>query len=147
VKTRVLCLGNDFLADDGVGIVAAEVLRKRFPETDVVDSNEAGFALIDYLMGVDRVIVIDSIQTGTAKPGTIYHVREEDLPKYQGSSPHYIGLFESMELGKKLELPVARDLQIIAIEAADCRSLGGPMHPSVTAAIPQVVELVESLVV
>ncbi len=146
-KTRCLCLGNDFLADDGVGLLAAVALRSRLDaDVDVVDSSEAGFHLMDYLMDVDRVIVVDSIQTGREKPGTIYHVREEDLPKYEGNSPHYVGLFESLALGKLLELSIARDLQIIAVEAADCQTLGGEMHPDVKAAVPKIVGLIEDLI-
>ncbi|MFH1017427.1 MAG: hypothetical protein V1798_04485 [Pseudomonadota bacterium] len=87
-----------------------------------------------------------SIQTGREKPGTVYHVREKDLPKYQGNSPHYVGLFESLALGKMLDLSIARDLQIVAVETADCQTLGGTMHPDVTAAVPRVVDLVENLV-
>jgi len=34
---------------------------------------------------------------------------------------------------------------IIAVEAADCITAGGGMHPSVRAAIPEVVALIRSL--
>jgi hydrogenase maturation protease len=144
---RVLCLGNDILADDGVGPLVAKALKACLPdEIQVVDSCEAGFHLMDYLMDVERVIVVDAIQTGREKPGTVYHVREEDLPRYQGNSPHYVGLFESLALGKMLEIPIARELEIVAVETADCRTLGGAMHPDVTAAVPRVVSLVEEIV-
>jgi len=147
IRTRVLCLGNDLLADDGVGLLAAQELRKMLPpEVEVVESCEAGFHLMDYLLDIDRVIVVDSIQTGKAAPGTVYHVTEDCLPKYQGSSPHYVGLFESLQLGNALGLDVAKDLQIVAVETADCVSLGGSMTPAVRAAVTEVGSLVGRVV-
>jgi hydrogenase maturation protease len=145
MKTRLLCLGNDLIADDAVGIHAAEALRKAFPAMEICESFEAGFHLMDYLMDVDRVIVVDAIQTGREKPGTVYHVRREDLSQYQGSSPHYVGLFESLQLGETLGLSIAKDLQIIAIETEDCVSLGAPMTEAVNASIPNVVRLVSEI--
>ena len=46
---RILCLGNELLADDAFGLVAAEELRRRFPQLDVVFTTDSGFHLIDYL--------------------------------------------------------------------------------------------------
>jgi len=146
-SARLLCLGNDILADDALGICVAERLRERMPETiDVVSSMESGLRLLDYLLGVSRVVVIDTVQTGNAPPGTIFTLGEEDFEVTQGSSAHYIGLFETLALGRKLELPVAQELTIIAVEAADCQTLGGEMDPAVERAIPEVIRRVEELV-
>jgi len=146
-EVRLLCLGNDILADDAFGIRVAEKLRERLPETiDVVSSMESGLRLMDYILGVPRVVVIDTVQTGSAPPGTIFTLREGDFDVAHGSSAHYIGLFETLALGRKLDLPVASDLAIIAVEAADCQTLGGEMDPAVERAIPEVVGRVEEMV-
>jgi hydrogenase maturation protease len=146
-RARLLCLGNDILADDAFGIRVAEKLRERLPEAiDVVSSMESGLRLMDHLLGVPRVVVIDTVQTGSVPPGTIFTLSEGDFEVTPGSSAHYIGLFETLALGRKLELPVAHDLSIIAVEAADCRTLGGPMDPAVERAIPEVIGRVEELV-
>jgi hydrogenase maturation protease len=143
-SARLLCLGNDVLADDALGIRVAETLRAKMPDTiDVVPCMESGIRLIDHLIGVPRVVVIDTVQTGRVPPGTIMTVREEDVEYTPGTSAHYIGLFEALELGRRLELPVARDVLIIAVEAADCRTLGGAMNPAVERAIPEVIARVE----
>ena len=144
---RLLCLGNDILADDAFGILVAEKLRERMPENiDVVSCMESGLRLIDYLLGVPRVVVIDTVETGSAPPGTIFTLREGDFDVTHGSSAHYIGLFETLALGRKLELPIAGDLSIIAVEAADCLTLGGPMSPAVERAIPEVIRRAEEMV-
>ena len=73
-------------------------------------------------------------------------VREEDVAGPPGGSPHFIGLFETLALGSALGLRVPAEVTIIAVEAFDCLTLGGPMHPAVAAAIPRVVELVRYLI-
>ena len=145
--TRLLCLGNDILADDAFGISVAEQLRGRVPKTvDVVDSMESGFHLLDYLLGVDRVVVVDTVKTGGQPPGFVYELAEDDLEIIPGNSPHYIGLFETLALGRGLGLDVATELIIIAVEAVDCMTVGGDMNPMVERAIPGVIDRVEALV-
>jgi hydrogenase maturation protease len=145
-QTRLLCLGNDILADDAFGLVVADELRGRASRAhDIVASAESGLRLLDYLLGVSRVVVIDTVQTGKADPGTVHVMTEEDVSAMSSGSPHYVGLFEALALGRRLELPVAKELIILAIEAADCVTIGGDMHPSVRAAIPRVVEMAREL--
>ncbi len=146
-SARLLCLGNDILADDAMGIRVAERLRERVPKSvDVVSSMESGFRLLDHLIGVSRVVVIDTVQTGNAPPGTVYMLREGDVEYTPGSSAHYVGLFEILALGRGLDLPVARELVIIAVEASDCCTIGGGMTSAVESAIPEVIRLAEELV-
>jgi len=45
-------------------------------------------------------------------------------------------------MGRKLDLDVPKETIVIAVEAADCTTVGGPIHPDVQSAIPAVVELV-----
>jgi len=141
---RVLCLGNDLLADDAFGCLAAEHLRRRVAgSVDVVFSTDGGFSLMDHLEGVSLLVVIDVVMTGKADPGTVSVFREEDLRSAPGGSPHYVGLFESLALGRKLCLQVPRDVVFVVVEAADCLTIGGAMHPAVRSALPVVTERVE----
>jgi hydrogenase maturation protease len=134
---RVLCLGNELLADDCLGYIVADRLRPfASPQAEIVSTSESGFHLLDYLLGVHRLIVLDTIQTGAATPGTIYQFRENDLQSVPGGSPHYIGLFETLALARLLGLPVAEEISILAVETADCLTVGGELHPEVRAAIP-----------
>lgn len=140
-SARVLCLGNELLADDALGSAVAEQLRRlTLPGVDVVDTSVTGFHLLDHILNVRRLLVIDTILTGTADPGTVFLLREEDVRAVPGSSPHYIGLFEALAVGRKLGLAVPEEVAIIAVEAADCCTVGGRMHPSVGKAIPAVLK-------
>jgi len=144
--TRLLGLGNDILADDAFGILAArEIERLGLPGLEVVTSSESGLNLLDYIQDTDRLIVVDTIETGRAEVGTVHVVREQDVAGAPGGSPHFIGLFETLALGRALGLHVPSEVTIIAVEAADCLTLGGPMHPAVAAALPRVVDLVREL--
>ena len=140
---RVLCLGNDLLGDDSLGSMVAEHVRQFAPpEVEVVGTPEAGFHLLDYVLNTRRLVVIDTVRTGTAPPGTIYVFRDGDLKALPGGSPHYVGLYEVLALSRRLGLPVAEEVIILAVEAADCTTLGGEMHPAVRAAIPVLIRIV-----
>ncbi len=136
---RVLCLGNELLADDAFGAAVAERLASRAPpDVEVVFTANTGFGLIDFLLDVDRLIVVDTIATGKAEPGTVRVVRECDVAEVPGGSPHYIGLFEALALARALEMPAARQMAIVVVEAADSITVGGAMHPAVATAVPKV---------
>ena len=144
-RIRILCLGNELLADDAFGLVAAEELQRRFPQMDVVFSTDSGFHLLDYLTEVELLVVVDSIQTGSVSPGTLYILRSSDIKSAYGPSPHYIGLLETLQLARELLHNVPKDLIILAVEAADCLTLGGKMHEAVKSAVGLVADLVAEI--
>jgi hydrogenase maturation protease len=140
---RVLGLGNEILADDAFGIVVAREVKRRFGHlADCVESCEAGFNLLDRLLGVSRLLVVDTIVTGTAKPGTLHICRADNFPSAANLSPHFLGIFDVLAVAGKLGLPVPREVTILAVEAADCFTVGGAMHPDVCAAVAGAMDLV-----
>lgn len=151
LDVRVLCLGNDLLADDALGFRVARALRRelgdcRSSSVDIVETPEFGFALLDHLQDVRRVVVIDTVVTGRAEPGTLYRIAEdEDWEAAPGASPHYVGLFEALSAGRALGLPVAEEVVILAVEASDVVTVGGSISSAVEAAVPLVVSEVRTL--
>jgi hydrogenase maturation protease len=139
-------LGNELLADDAFGFLVAEELGRCFPALDVVFTTDSGFHLIDYLTGVDFLIVVDSIQTGNVSPGTLYVLRSKDIQSPAGPSPHYVGLLETLQLANQLLLNVPKDIIVLAVEVADCLTLGGQMHSAVRSAVGPVADLVGGIV-
>ena len=140
---RLLGLGNEILADDAFGILAAREVARRFQgEIEVVQSSSAGYDLMDHLLGARRLLVVDTIVTGRARPGAISVFTADRVQPAPGGSPHFLGLFEVLEVGRKLHLDVPKEIIVIAVEASDCITVGGPIHPDVQSAIPEVVELV-----
>ena len=142
---RVLCLGNDLLGDDSLGSMLATHVRKFAPSNvEVLSTPETGFQLLDYVLDVGRLIVVDTVVTGSALPGTIYEIRDAGLKSLTGVSPHYVGLFEVLAVSRYMGLPVAEEVIILAVEADDCSCVGKDMHPAVLAALPGLIKLVRN---
>jgi hydrogenase maturation protease len=145
MKTLVLGLGNSILSDDGVGIkVAHEVANQlNSPQVTVAETSAAGLNLLDSIVGYDKVIIIDAIQTKEGQAGQIYRMGSEDfsLTKHL-SSPHQINLVTALELGKMLNLAMPQEITVFAVEAKDITSFGEKCTPKVEQAIPEVVKMV-----
>jgi hydrogenase maturation protease len=143
MKTRIIGLGNTILSDDGVGIYAARELRKFNLDTDIVETETAGFALLELLTGWDRVILIDSIQFDDLQPGSVVEIDPQDLrTSLRLRSVHDIDLPTVLALGHKLGLPMPHDLRIVAIQAQDALTLGETLTPAVTQGLKDAINLV-----
>ena len=146
VPVRLLCLGNDLMADDAVGHLAAHELRRFMSdEVEIVESALTGLDLLDLILDARRLVVIDAILTGRAEPGTVHFFTEDDFESPPGGSPHYTGLFEALTLGRGLHLAVPDEVVLIAVEAADVTTVGGAVDPAVRGALPEVVRRVEEI--
>jgi hydrogenase maturation protease len=145
MKTLVLGLGNPILSDDGVGIrVVHEVANQvRSSEITVSDTNVAGLGLLDSIVGYDKVIIIDAIQTERGQAGEIYRMGTEDFSQTKHfSSPHQINLATALELGKMLNLVMPKEISVLAVEAEDITSFSEECTPEVEKAIPEAVKMV-----
>ncbi len=139
---RVLCLGNELLGDDAFGVLAARRIAELCPEMDVIESSSSGLHLLDQICGCSELTVIDTVETGKAEPGTIYRLDEDSLPCVRGDAPHCTGLFDALRLARVLGLAAPIEVRVLAVEAADCRTIGGGMDERVRAALDEVVDLV-----
>lgn len=139
-RTLVLGLGNDLLADDAVGLLAARAMGPLAGgRAEVRASSLHGLALLDLFVGYDRAILVDAVRTGTHPPGTVLELAPADLPPLAGvPSPHFCGLPEMCALARQLEFDFPREFHILAVEIRDATTIGGAMTPEVTAAIPEV---------
>jgi hydrogenase maturation protease len=145
MKTLVLGLGNSILCDDGVGIrVAHEVANQLSnPQVTVVETSAAGLSLLDYIVGYDKVIIIDAIQTREGQAGQTYRMGTADFSFTKHfSSPHQINLVTALELGKMLNLAMPQEVVVFAVEAEDITSFSEKCTPKLEKAIPRVVKMV-----
>ena len=146
MKTLVLGLGNPIVSDDSVGLHVAAELRTRLagvPEIEVDEDYWGGLKLMERMIGYDRAVVIDAIQTGAA-PGTIFQLRPDELPTQRSASAHDANLSTALTLGRTagMHLPPDEAVILVAIEAADILNFGEQLTPEVEAAIPRAVALV-----
>ena len=92
-----------------------------------------------------RLVVVDTVQTGNAPPGTIYQFRDSELASVPGGSPHYVGLCEALALARELGLPAAEEVIILAVEAGDCLTVGAEMSPQARTALPVLLSMIRSM--
>jgi hydrogenase maturation protease len=145
MKTLILGLGNDILADDGVGLHVIRKLKKTASHKDVTlaEANVAGLGLIDLLAGYEMVIVIDAIQTKQGKAGQIYRLDSNNLGATRHTaSTHNINFASALAFGQKLGVPMPKKLVIFAIEAADVNTFSEECTPDVNHSIPICVEMI-----
>ncbi len=142
-SARVLALGNELLADDAFGLLVAEELRRRCgPGLDLVCSAASGLHLLDEVLGAERLVVVDAIMTGRAEPGTIYIFEDQQARVPAGPAPHCYGLFDALALARNAGLRAPSEVTIVAVEAADCTTLGGAMDARVRGAVPRAAAMV-----
>jgi len=145
MKTLVLGMGNPILSDDGIGIWVARALEGELcgGEVTVMETSMAGLNLLELLVDFNRVILIDSIQTGKGKAGQIYRLGPEAFNATQHTATsHGINLPIILELGHKLELNLPREIIIFAVETADVNTFSERCTPEVEKAIPVVADMV-----
>lgn len=142
----LLALGNDLLGDDGIGLlVAREVAREPSPRVEIVESGEAGLALLELLIGYERAVIVDAIQTTRHPVGTVLVFGREDFRRVVGPSAHYAGLPEVFDLAERLNLPMPADLWVVAVEVANPFDFAETPCDTVRAAIPAATAQVRKL--
>jgi hydrogenase maturation protease len=165
----VLGLGNPILGDDGVGwrvVEQAEAAwlaghsepgRGEESQASLDNSNVlvefdcfslGGLALMERLIGYDRAVLVDAIQTHDGEPGAIYRLTLDDLPTLNANSVHDASLKAALALGQQLGARLPEEIVIYAVEAIDVldfsESLSPPIATSVTRAAAMVLaELVD----
>ncbi|MGQ9546959.1 MAG: hydrogenase maturation protease [Dehalococcoidia bacterium] len=145
MRTLVLGLGNPILCDDSAGIKVARGVAKQLnnPRVTVAETSQAGLNLLDSILGYDKVIIIDAIQTKDGNAGQVYRMEPEDFSLTKSfSSPHAINLATALELGKILNLEMPQQVTVFAVEAKDITSFTEKCTPEVETAIPEVVKMV-----
>ena len=143
--TLVLGLGNTICGDDGVGIRIAQALKEDVCglEAEVTETTAAGIGLLDLIMGYDRLIVVDAIQTKEGEAGQVYRFGLEDLPaSLHSATLHDVDLTTALELGRRLGMGMPREVIIFAVEVADTTTFREGCTPEVERSIPVVARLV-----
>lgn len=136
MKTLILGFGNPILTDDGVGIRIAHKIKEENPYLEVIETSEAGIALIDYVTGYDKLVIIDSIKT-EEKPGELYKLELEDLkPAAYFSSSHGLDIATAFKLGDSLGYKMPKHISLYAVEIRDNTTFGEECTEEIEKRIP-----------
>lgn len=150
MNTRIICVGNELVCDDGVGIRIGRVLAELpLPEGVGVElAPQLGFDLLDVVGSADRIVLVDAMSTGRPV-GTCVTLEGQAIERYSAgaSASHTIGIAELMKLAH--QLAPGREpatLHFVGVEGVAFSEYGTQLSPDVAAAIPTAVEAVLRLV-
>jgi len=105
----------------------------------VRETTEMGLALLDFITGYAAVVIVDSIQTGRAAPGSVHELDAAALQHLTGRTPHFVGVGETLALGRQLDLAMPEQIKIFAVEVEDPFTLSTELSPELQAALPGIV--------
>ncbi|MDI6779380.1 MAG: hydrogenase maturation protease [Bacteroidota bacterium] len=142
----ILGLGNEYISDDGIGILTARELKQRefFKNVRIEELAFGGLALLDYFIGYHKAIIIDAFVTGNYPAGTIYRYRQlcnSEIEKIKSS--HQVDLQQVIGLAKALKLNIPSEVIVYGIEASDITTFKSSCSLPVEMAIPKLAALVE----
>jgi hydrogenase maturation protease len=117
--TVVIGLGSPLMGDDGLGLLALEMLRRDRafdPPPLLVDGGTWGMNLLPVIEGAERLLLVDAIRAG-ARPGEVVVIERQALPRGLGIklSPHQIDLQEVLALAE-LRGTLPREAVAIGLE-------------------------------
>ena len=120
------------------------------PPVEVDYFARGGLSLMERLIGYDRVILIDAIDTGTRPVGSLQCFRLEQLQNPNVghlSSAHDATLQTALGMGRALGAHLPETVLVVAIEARNAYDFSEELSPAVAAAVSPAVEIVmEALV-
>ncbi len=145
----VICVGNDFVGDDGVGVAVYERLKQSdLPSGIRVEYlGLGGMDLLEHLQGERILVVVDSVQLGSP-PGTVHQLPWNEIP-FLGTRPisgHGIGIREAVEVAARIYPDkVPAEIYLVGIEGHQFDQLGTGMSDEVAAAIDHAMDKVFGL--
>lgn len=144
----VVCIGNDLVADDGVGHAVYDELNERvLPDgTRLKLLGLGGMAMLNEFSGESTLIVVDAVQLGV-DAGTIHVLTWDELPGSKSHvSCHGIGIREAIEVsGKLYPEKTPSSVFLVGVEGQCFDRLGEGLTGEVAASIPLAAEKVVEL--
>ena len=145
----IVGIGQSLRGDDAAGQKAVVHWQSLYPTSANTPDLRVellelpGLALLDYLEGAHRVLLVDAVRSGAA-PGSLHLLSEADLAAFgaDSGSAHGWGVAETLALRRKLhpeKMPARVD--ILGIEAGDV-SLGEALSAGVQAALDQAAAMI-----
>lgn len=152
MKTLVIGLGNPILGDDGVGWKIAEEVKAALgqqPHVEVDTAALGGLSLMERMLGYERVILVDAMETGRHPVGSVHKfplASLQDPMAGHSSSAHDTSLSTALETAKHLRAEIPQYVHVVAIEARCVYDFGEILSPPVAAAVPFAVQSVLDLI-
>lgn len=142
---KVLGIGNLLVGDDGFGPRVIEVLQKRElpPNVELIDAGVGGMAILSWIEDADKIVIVDSVQTGNEPVGTVYRFTDKEMPPSDMFmlSLHDLNLVDTINIGKVVQ-KMPEEIIIYGVEVKRIAEFTREMMPEVEAAVTEVADLV-----
>ena len=154
MKTLVVGLGNPILGDDGVGWKVVEAVSSQPSAVGARQPVEfeflslGGLSLMERMLGYERVVLVDSMETGQAPVGSVRVFPLASLPDPglgHSASAHDTSLMTALRAAEQIGAEVPRRVDVVAIEAQNVYDFSEELTPPVAAAVPVAVEKILQL--
>ena len=161
MKTLIIGLGNPILGDDGVGWKVAEEVGRNLPitpgfsplqgEMDIVEVDTAalgGLSLMERMLGYDRVVLVDSMETGYSPAGSVRTFPLASLPDPMAghsASAHDTSLMTALKTAESIGAHIPKQVDVVAVEAQNVYDFSEELSQPVAAAVPEAVQMVLDL--
>jgi hydrogenase maturation protease len=155
-KTLIVGLGNPILGDDGIGWRVAERVQARLefeaavpPDLEVDCLALGGLSLMERMVGYQRVIIIDAIQTRQDPLGKVTCFPLEALSDRAAghtTSTHDTSLVTAIALGRSMGAPLPDQVTIVAVEVEQVYEFSEALSPEIAVSIPLAEQVVINLI-
>ena len=159
-STLIVGLGNPILGDDGVGWKVAEEVKRELEIGELTGHSPifqssveveffalGGLSLMERLVGYDRAVIIDAVQT-QKPPGAVSIFRLEDFPDRSGANltaAHDTSLQKALALGRQLGSHLPTEVWVVGVEAERLYDFSETLTPAVEAAVRRAAQAVLTL--
>jgi hydrogenase maturation protease len=149
-KIRVIFLGNSLFLEDKIGLLVGERLRENLESLglEVVITERIGINLLDLIIGVDLLIIVDSVYVDNDELwGEVLIL---SLNSYYGNSikvPHTLSLRDLLDIAKMYNLGPPKEIIIIGIGIRDLVTLSSDLSEKLKKKLDYITNKVFDLIV
>ncbi len=142
-KILIFGIGNPYRCDDSIGLKVVDILKQKLNNSHITIKSGSidGLGILDEIMGYDKVLFIDSIETKQGNPGDVYKIELDPLNINQSvCASHGIDFATAVRMGKKFGYQMPQIVHIYAVEIEDNVSFSEECTEKVRESIPEVVK-------
>ncbi len=146
-NVAIIGIGNILLGDDGVGPYVVRTLEASYefgPNVQVLDVGTPALDFIDNLVGLDAVILVDSVENDRPA-GTITLYRKEDILRHGVSvrmDPHSPALGESLMTAELVGM-CPQEVLLVGVTGLSYDA-GCELSPEVESAVDMAIDVVRA---
>lgn len=138
----MLCLGNQYMKDDGVGLEVARRMKGDRPHAAavLVERRSIDLASVWRFRGAAKLVVVDALDAGDS-PGTVsrHMIAPRGAPILELPGLHGFNLHDAVDFARSDTAPL--QVVVVGVQPRDCGP-GEGLSKEVEAAVPVMVKTV-----